>query len=247
MVAHPGRDMPSASASEFMERAVPMVLQWPALGMVRTTRSTSSFHGRFFPPRPIAGFPENRARAGELSVDIAIEHRAAGKYDGRQVHRSRGHQAGGRGFIAAGSQHDAIERIAAQDFHQPEVGEITVQGGGGPLAGFLERMHGKFERDAAGVANAVLDARGELDMMTVAGRQIAAGLRDADDRAGGLQFVARDAVVGEPFDIDGGFAGLFAVVKPDLAAQALVGGHDLSNIIARICLGSCGPFRQLPG
>ena len=32
MEAQPGRLMPSASASEFIDSAVPMVLQWPTLG-----------------------------------------------------------------------------------------------------------------------------------------------------------------------------------------------------------------------
>lgn len=32
MLAQPGSDMPSASASEFIDSAVPMVLQWPTDG-----------------------------------------------------------------------------------------------------------------------------------------------------------------------------------------------------------------------
>ena len=39
MLAQPGRDMPSASASEFIDSAVPMVLQWPRLGADAATIS----------------------------------------------------------------------------------------------------------------------------------------------------------------------------------------------------------------
>jgi len=39
MLAQPGNDIPSASASEFIERAVPIVLQCPALGVEEHTRS----------------------------------------------------------------------------------------------------------------------------------------------------------------------------------------------------------------
>ena len=32
ITAHPGKDIPNASATEFIEEAVPIVLQWPGLG-----------------------------------------------------------------------------------------------------------------------------------------------------------------------------------------------------------------------
>ena len=39
MAAEPGNCMPSASASEFIVVAVPMVLQWPTLVALEATRS----------------------------------------------------------------------------------------------------------------------------------------------------------------------------------------------------------------
>ena len=42
MAAQPGRLMPSASASEFMVEAVPMVLQWPVDGAEEATMSMNS-------------------------------------------------------------------------------------------------------------------------------------------------------------------------------------------------------------
>ena len=40
--AHPGSDIPSASASEFIESAVPIVLQCPTLGVEAATCSINS-------------------------------------------------------------------------------------------------------------------------------------------------------------------------------------------------------------
>ena len=73
-------------------------------------------------------------------------------------------------------------RIAVQDLDQAEIGKVAVERRGRPLAGLLDRVHGKLERDAAGVADALAHALGQLDMVAVAGRQVGAGLRDADDR-----------------------------------------------------------------
>ena len=42
IAAQPGSDMPSASASEFIEVAVPMVLQWPTEGADDDTMSMNS-------------------------------------------------------------------------------------------------------------------------------------------------------------------------------------------------------------
>src|SRR5262245_15737289 len=42
IAAQPGSDMPSASASEFIDSAVPMVLQWPALGADSAARRMNS-------------------------------------------------------------------------------------------------------------------------------------------------------------------------------------------------------------
>ena len=48
-------------------------------------------------------------------------------------------------------------------------------------------MHGKLEGDAAGVADALAHALGQFEMVAVAGREVGAGLRDADDRLAGVQ------------------------------------------------------------
>ena len=79
-------------------------------------------------------------------------------------------------------------------------------------------MHGKFKRDAARVPDPFFHPRGELDVVTVAGREVVAGLRYADHRLSGLQFRASDAVVVEALEVHCRFAGLAPIVEPDLAA-----------------------------
>ena len=112
--------------------------------------------------------PDHRARARELAVVIAVEHRPAGKHDRRRVDGCRRHQTGRRGLVAAGHQHHAVERIAVEHFDQAEIGEIAVERRGRPLAGLLDGMHRKFERDAAGIADALAHALGEFQMMAIA-------------------------------------------------------------------------------
>ena len=60
-----------------------------------------------------------------------------------------------------------------------------------------------------------------VEVDAIAGRQVAAGLRDADDGPARLQLFAGDAVVGVALDVDGGFTGLGHVVEPDFAAEPL--------------------------
>ena len=88
-------------------------------------------------------------------------------------------------------QHDAVERIAVEHLDEAEIGEVAVERGGRPLAGLLDRMDGELEGDAAGGGDALAHALGELEMVAVAGREVRAGLGDADDRLAGLQLLAR--------------------------------------------------------
>src|SRR5260370_40868087 len=94
-----------------------------------------------------------------------------------------------------------------------------MERGGGAPAAFLNRVPGEFEGDPAGVPNAILHASSQSHVDAAARRKIAAGLRDADHRARGLQLLTRDAVVAESFNIDGCFTWLGPIVKPDFAAQ----------------------------
>jgi hypothetical protein len=77
--------------------------------------------------------------AGILTVQAPVNHRR-------------------RGLVATGGEHDAVEEVAVQALDQAEIGEVAVERRGWPLAGLLIGWTGKFDRDAAGVADAVAHA-----------------------------------------------------------------------------------------
>ena len=169
----------------------------------------------------LAALPDDRAGAGQPALPPAVQHRPAGQHDRRDVHRRRAHQAGRRGLVAAGGQHDAVERIAVQHLDQAEIGEVAVERRGRALAGLLDRVDREFQRHAAGVADAVAHAAGEVEMVAVAGREVGAGLRDADDRLAALQLLARQAVIHVALEVERGQRGIERLVEPAAAAQAI--------------------------
>ena len=75
-------------------------------------------------------------------------------------------------------------------------------------------MHGEYERNPARIADPIAHALLEIEVMTVAGRKVGPRLRDSDNRLAGLHLVLRDPVVGIPFDINRGHAGVMDVVEP---------------------------------
>ena len=170
--------------------------------------------------KPPSRFPHDGARAGALAVVPAVEHRADRQRDRRHVDRGRRHQQRRRGLVAADGEHHAVERIAVEHLDQRQVGEVAVERGRRPLAGFLDRVARKFERDAAGRLDAGAHALGQFEMMPVAGRQVRAGLGDADDRLAGLQFGPRQPVVQITLQIECRHPGVVRVIEPLLGAQA---------------------------
>ena len=161
-----------------------------------------------------ARFPKHHARAAQLAVYIAVEHRSARQDNGGQIHRGRSHQSCGSGLVASRREHDAIEGIAGQDLNQAKVGEVTVKGGGGAAARLLDGMSGKFEGQSPSIADARLHPVGEGYVDPIARDQIAAALRDANDGPAGLQLFTGDAVVAVALQVDGGFAWFYLVAKP---------------------------------
>src|SRR3954453_17946144 len=226
--------MPSASASAFMAEAVPMVLQWPTAGPQAAAPATNSsglmrpaawspraFHTAIPEPQrspfhqPFSIGPPESTIAGMFTVAAAMMQ-AGGAF------RRRGrHDAGGRRLVAAGHQHDAVERIAVEDFDEPEIREVAIERRSRALAGLLDRMHRKFERDAARRADAFANAAGEFEMMPVARREVGAGLRDPDDRLAGAQLVRRETEVHVALQIERRHTGIFRIVPPPLRAQLL--------------------------
>ena len=111
--------------------------------------------------------PNDGARTGAFTTEPAVQHRSAGQHNGRDVDGSRRHQLCRRGLVAAGGKHDAVDEVTVKSLHQPEVAEVAVQCGGRTLAGFLNRVHRKFERNAAGLANPFTCSMGKLEVVAV--------------------------------------------------------------------------------
>ena len=126
IAAQPGRLMPSASAIEFIVDAVPITLQWPTERDMQASASmksasvispalTSSAKRQTSVPEPMS-----------CAAELAVQHRPAREHDRRHVARRGAHQERRRGLVAAGHQHHAVDRIAADrllDVHRGEVAE----------------------------------------------------------------------------------------------------------------------------
>src|SRR5262249_39580710 len=84
--------------------------------------------------------------------------------------------------------------------------------------------HGELEGDAAGIMDAVAYPLGQFEMMAIAGRQVGAGLRDADNRLAGGELPAREAIVEKSLAVERGESGDVRVVEPQLRGEAPRGG-----------------------
>jgi hypothetical protein len=77
-------------------------------------------------------------------------------------------------------------------------------------------MTGEFECDSARRANALANALGKIEVMTVAGRKVRAGLGNSDDWFAGSQFRRRKPKIQIALDIKRGHSGVFWIVEPKL-------------------------------
>ena len=110
-----------------------------------------------------------------------------------------------------------LPRIDLLDVH---AGEVAVQHRGGPQQRLAQRHHRELEREAAGLVDADLHLLGERAEVRVAGRELAEGVADADDRAA-VELVVRDALALDPAAVGEAVAVLAAEPLP--AAQLLAG------------------------
>ena len=192
-----------------------------------------------------ARLPDDGARAHQLAVVPAVQHRPARQHDGRNVDGGRRHNRRRRGLVAARRQHDPVERVTVQQLDQAQIGQVAVQAGGRTLAVLEQGVAGKFYRDAARVADAVAHPARQVQVMAVARVQVAARLRDPDDGPTRPQFFGRGAEVHEPLQVQGGHVGMIGIVEPVLRAQAAGrgGGHlsafpgQLAGILAVFVIG----------
>ncbi len=168
----------------------------------------------------LAGLPDNGARARALAAEPAVQHRPDAEGDRRDVDGGRSHEERRRRLVAADGKHHAVEWIAVEDLDEAEVREIAIEAGGRALPGLLDRVHREFHRDAAGVADAIADAFGELDVVPVAGREVRSGLGDADNGLARHQLLAAKAEVQVALQVEGGHVRVGRIVEPGARAQA---------------------------
>jgi hypothetical protein len=120
---------------------------------------------------------------GWPALEVAIvQHRPGRAEDCRQAHADRAHHRARCGLVAAGEQHDPVDRQRAQqllDFHRQEV---AVEHGGRLDHHFAQTHRRQLEGEAAGHQDAALDRFGALAQVGVTGRQIAPGVDDRDAR-----------------------------------------------------------------
>ena len=205
----------------------------------------------------LAGVPDDGAGARQAAGEMTVEHRPARQHDGRDVDGGRPHDHGRRGLVAAGGQHDAVEEVAVQALDQAEIGEVAVERGGRPLAGLLDRMDRELDRDAAGIADAVAHARRQVEVMAVAGREVAAGLGDADDRPAAMQLGQGQAEIHVALEIERRHGRVARRVEPVAAAQPalavalavgafLVGHRRSSDLLVGATLEKAAPKSSAP-
>ncbi len=93
-------------------------------------------------------------RADVLAAELAVQHRAAGDADRRQVARRRAHQQRRRRLVAAHHQHDTVERVRADRLLDVHRHLIAEQHRRRPHHRLAEAHHRKLEREAAGLEDA---------------------------------------------------------------------------------------------
>ena len=150
------------------------------------------------PARP----PDDRSRTDQLAVVPAVEHGSARKGDCRDIDRRCRHDRRRSGLVATGGQHDRVDRIAVENFDQPEIGEVAVERGGRTPAILENRVEWELHRDSTGVADSGADAVGELKMDFVARGEVRARLGNADDGLARAQFFGGHPVVHETLEIE---------------------------------------------
>ena len=184
-----------------------------------------------------AGFPHHGAGADQPPLVPPIQHRPARQRERGDVDGGGRHQRGTRRLVAADGHHDAIHRVAVQDFDQREVLQVAVQRRRGSLQRFLDLVDREFQRHAAGITNPFLHPLRQDGVVAVAGRDVGPGLGDANDRPAGLQLIPGQAVIQHPLAIERGHAGVGLVVEPALASQG-EGLLRLVVIVVVVCHGA---------
>ena len=156
--ATPGMVIPSASATQAMVEAVPMVLQWPRLRIIADSDSRNGLPGQRAGPHLLAEPPHVGAAAQRRAPEVPGQHRPARHDEGRQVDRGRRHQQRRDRLVAAAEQHHAVDRVGAQHLLGRHRGQVAPEHRGRPHLRLAQRHHRQVQRHPAGLPDAFLDA-----------------------------------------------------------------------------------------
>src|SRR5207302_9792324 len=116
---------------------------------------------------------------------------------------------------------------SVDDFEQSVFGHMSVEAGRRPAAILEDGMNRKLPRHAARIAYGLTHARHRFEVHAVAGRQVTAGLRDADDGFAAGELLAREAVIHEALEIQRDHVGMGGIVEPVARAEVSVTSHAI--------------------
>jgi hypothetical protein len=162
-----------------------MVMQWPEERDI----AGEVVHRHLAGLQPLGEDPGMRARADQLAAEAAVEHRAAGDDERRQVAARRAHDQRRRRLVAAREQDHAVHRLAADRLLDVHRGEVAVEHRRRAEQDLRQAHHRELEREAAHLVDAALHVLRDLAEVAVAGRELGPGVADADDRAAVEQVV----------------------------------------------------------
>ena len=158
--AIPGSVMPSASAMKAIVDAVPIVLQCPRLRIIDDSERRKSSSRQRPGADLLAQPPHVGAAAERRATERAGEHRPAGDDDRREVDRGGRHeQRGDRLVAAARAARPRRSGWRAASPRWPSPRGCARASPSGRTCVSPSDMTGRFERDAAGLPDPLLDAR----------------------------------------------------------------------------------------
>ena len=141
--------------------------------------------------------PAVAARSELAAAPVAVQHRAAGDHDRRDVRARRAEDARGVRLVAAGEQHHAVERIRADGLLDVHRHQVAVQHRRGLHQRLAERHDGELDREAARLQHAALDGFGQPAQVDVAVDELRPRVADPDHGPAAERLV-RDARRLEP-------------------------------------------------
>ena len=127
-------------------------------------------------------FQASEPEPSVLAVPVAAQHRTGRHEDRRHAGADRAQDQAGRGLVAAAHQHDAVDRLRADQFLGLHGEEVAIEHRRRLDRALRQRDRRQFDGKAAGHQHAalhVLDAGLEVGMAL---GEVGPGIDDADDR-----------------------------------------------------------------